>query len=62
MNLESHSVTRVEARMLENKPGELIFLNPDLPAGNYRLEVKSQVYHTPEVRVVVMMDELTVAS
>lgn len=43
INLDDNSITPIEEKMLKNKPGELIFLNPDLPAGTYRLEVRSQV-------------------
>lgn len=47
--------------MLRNKPGELIFLNPDLPTGTYRLEVRTIPKNSTEVRTGTLADELTVA-
>lgn len=42
--------TRVESSVIKNKPSELIFVNPDLPTGTYRLEVRAIVYNTTKIR------------
>ncbi len=60
VNTTDSTATRVESRMLRNKPGELIFLNPELPAGTYRLEVRSIINQTGEVRTGALSHELTV--
>ncbi|HLR24936.1 MAG TPA: DNA-binding domain-containing protein [Fodinibius sp.] len=62
INIADGSETRVESRLLKNKPGELIFLSPDLAAGSYRLEVRSIIIDTTEIRIGVLSDELTVAA
>ncbi|MGS2762139.1 DNA-binding domain-containing protein [Sinomicrobium sp. M5D2P9] len=41
INVADNTTTRVAGKLLRNKPGELIFLNPELPSGTYRLEVRS---------------------
>lgn len=41
INLDTGEATRVHYNMMRNKPKELIFMVPSLPAGNYRLEVRS---------------------
>lgn len=61
VNSDDNSEVRVEASMLRNKPGELIFVNPELPAGTYHLEVRSILYNTSEVRSGTLKHELTVA-
>jgi hypothetical protein len=61
VNTADGSETKVEARLLKNKPGELIFMNPELPAGTYRLEVRSIINDTSEIRSGTLSDELTVA-
>lgn len=61
VNVDDSSETRVDARMLRNKPGELIFVNPELPAGSYRLEVRSIIHSTTEVRTGALRHELTMA-
>ena len=61
IHADDSTETRVEARLLKNKPGELIFINPDLPAGTYRLEVRSIINDTSELRKGILSDELTVA-
>jgi hypothetical protein len=60
INTEDGSETRVNTPMLRNKPGDLIFLNPALPAGTYRVEVRSKVYQSSEVRTGALSDRLTV--
>lgn len=61
VNTADGTETRVESSMLRNKPGELIFINPNLPAGNYRLEVRSLLEGTTQVRSGALSDELSVA-
>lgn len=53
--------TRVESSMIRNKPGELIFVTPELPAGEYRLEVRSQIPGTTQVRSGSLSFILTVS-
>lgn len=60
VNTADNSETRVDSFMLRNKPGELIFLNPTLPAGTYRLEVRSVIHRTSDPRPGALSDELTV--
>ncbi|SMO65047.1 DNA-binding domain-containing protein [Fodinibius sediminis] len=52
--------TRVDARMLRNMPGELIFNNPSLTAGTYRLEVRAMLEGISSIRTGVLDNELTV--
>lgn len=59
INMDDDSATRVES-MLRNKPGELIFVNPDLPAGSYELEVRSLLYGNTAIRTGTLSDDLTV--
>ena len=56
-----NSEHRVDQPLLRNKPGELIFILPDLPAGGYRLEVRSILPHTSTLRTGALTDELTIA-
>lgn len=51
---------RVDQPLLRNKPGELIFILPDLPAGTYRLEVRSMLTNTTTLRKGALSQELTV--
>lgn len=51
---------RVEKPLLRNKPGELIFILPDLPAGDYRLEVRSLLNNTTTLRRGALSQDLTV--
>lgn len=55
------SEIRVHTPLLRNKPGELIFLNPDLPAGLWRLEIRSKPQFAPEIRKGLLPAELSVA-
>lgn len=61
INQENGSETRVDARIVRNKPKELIFINPDLEPGTYRLVVRSLLQKTTKVRTGELPDELTVA-
>jgi len=53
------SATRVEV-VPENMPGKLIFLNPSLAAGAYRLQVRAAL-NGEEVRIGTLAEVLTVA-
>lgn len=61
INVEDKQETRVESNLLRNKPGELIFTNPALPSGTYRLEVRSMLHNTTVVRTGVLSHKLTVS-
>ncbi len=61
INTADHTETRVETRMLRNKPGELIFSNPELAAGTYKLEVRTIIHSTTSIRTGTLLPELTVA-
>lgn len=61
INVDDGTITRTNGSILKNKPGELIFVNPDLPAGTYRLEVRSNVEYSSNIRTGVLSDELSVA-
>lgn len=59
VNLDDDAETRVES-VLRNKPSEIIFINPELPAGSYRVEVRSVLNGTTTVRTGTLSAELTV--
>lgn len=61
INTADGSATRVDSRMLKNMPSELIFMNPDLDSGTYRLEVRTNLNGNNEVRVGALSEELTVS-
>src|SRR5699024_7875446 len=46
--------------ILRNKPGELMFQNPDLAPGNYRLEVRSILEFTSQIRKGTLYEVLKV--
>lgn len=52
--------TKIASSIIKNKPSELIFVNPDLPSGTYRLEVRSIVYNTTRIRKGVLSEQLIV--
>lgn len=60
VNEQTMKETKVEASMLKNKPSELIFLTPELPAGTYRVEVRSIIYNTKKMRSGHLSDPLVV--
>lgn len=60
VNKEDGSSIRMDARPLRHKPKELIFINPDLPAGSYELEVRSGLLANTRVRVGRLPMELKV--
>ena len=55
-----NSETRAEI-LIHNMPRELSFLNPALPAGVYRLQVRAILNDTPDLRVGQLEEQLTVA-
>lgn len=61
VKISDNTETRVDTKMLKNKPGELIFMNPALDAGTYRLEVRSKIKDTTEIRKGTFSKELTVS-
>ncbi len=60
INTQDATEHRVERSLLRNKPGELIFTIPDLPAGEYRLEVRSILSGTSTIRSGILSSPLTV--
>jgi hypothetical protein len=48
INTDDRKVTRVDG-IMRNMPSELIFQNPDLLPGNYRLEVRSLLKNAPKI-------------
>ncbi|MBO9570654.1 MAG: DUF4469 domain-containing protein [Chitinophagaceae bacterium] len=52
---------RAAGKFLRNKPGELIFIVPELVAGTYKVEVRSVFRVGQPLRVGVLPYELTVA-
>jgi len=62
VNTADNSETRIDPdRMLRNMPSELLFINPQLPAGDYWLEVRSIINGNSHTRTGRLLDELTVA-
>ncbi|MFH5834345.1 DNA-binding domain-containing protein [Halalkalibaculum sp. DA384] len=60
VNTSNGTETRVESTLLRNKPSELIFINPELDPGTYRLEVRAILQDTTNLRTGLMTDQLTV--
>lgn len=61
VNTADGTENRADTPILRNKPSELIFMNPDLPAGSYRLEVRSIFDGSTEIRSGNLGATLTVA-
>jgi len=62
VNTADNSETKVEGEnLLRNKPSELIFINPALPSGTYRLEVRSILDGNSHVRTGTLRPRVTVA-
>jgi hypothetical protein len=61
VNSSDGSEVRVDSSLLRNKPGELIFINPELPAGEYRLEIRSLLDGTTAIRTGSLSNILTVS-
>ncbi|SMO79331.1 DNA-binding domain-containing protein [Fodinibius sediminis] len=62
VNTADGSESRVASQLLRNKPGELIFVNPGLPAGTYRLEIRTTLGDTADLRTGALSSALTVAN
>ncbi|MGV3508110.1 MAG: DNA-binding domain-containing protein [Sphingobacteriaceae bacterium] len=60
VNMTSAEASKVTVKPLRNKPGELIFITPLLPAGAYQLEVRSTVKGTKTLRIGSLDVTLTV--
>lgn len=62
INTDDGSETQVDAsRILRNMPSELLFNNPSLASGTYRLEVRTILNGSTDLRVGILIDELTVS-
>ncbi|MEL7834679.1 DNA-binding domain-containing protein [Fodinibius sp. N2] len=61
VNVDDGTETRLDNRLLRNKPSELIFNNPTLPAGNYELEVRTGLLNGSSIRTGRLSASLTVA-
>ena len=61
VNIDDSTETRLDVSPLRNKPKELIFNNPALPAGTYRLEVRTQIGSNTTIRKGSLSAPLTVA-
>jgi hypothetical protein len=48
--------------MVKNRLRELIFVVPDLPAGDYQLEVRARLGGTDDLRTGALENVLTVAA
>ncbi len=58
-----NTVTKVTSKLLRNKPGELIFMIPaGLSGGTYRVEVRTHLSNTKELRISALPYDLTIAS
>lgn len=53
--------TKVSGKLLRNKPGELIFMNPKLPAGAYRVEVRALLRNNKSLLTGTLPDVVTVS-
>ncbi|MDR8393324.1 DUF4469 domain-containing protein [Aliifodinibius sp. S!AR15-10] len=62
VNIDDNSEIPVESNMIKNKPKELVFINPDLETGMYRLEVRSKIKDTSKIRKGILPEELTVVN
>ena len=60
INTQDGTEHEVERALLRNMPKELIFTLPDLPAGDYRLEVRSKLKGTSNIRTGMLSTPLTV--
>ncbi len=57
---EDNSATKVEI-VGRNKPGDLMFTVPELPSGDYRVEVRAIMSGGVQVRTGVLLATLTVS-
>ena len=53
--------TKVTGKLMRNKPGELIFMNPKLPKGTYRVEVRAVVKGKKGLVTGALPDQVTVS-
>ncbi len=61
INTKDNSETRVPGKLLRNKPGELIFMNPALPKGTYRVEVRTVFANAKGIKKGTLADVVTVS-
>ena len=61
INTANNSEVHVTGKLLRNKPGELIFMNPALPAGSYRVEVRAMIGTVRKLRTGSLGDVVTVS-
>ena len=61
VNTANGTETKVSAKMLQNKPGKLIFMNPALAAGTYRLEVRTIFANAKGIKKGTLAEVLTVS-
>ena len=61
INTAGGEETKVSGKLLRNKPGELIFMNPKLHAGSYRVEVRTVVKGKKGLVTGALPDQVTVS-
>jgi hypothetical protein len=62
VNVGNAATIQITGKLLRNKPGELIFIIPaDIPAGLYRVEVRTLIKDTKAVRTGALPYNLTVS-
>ena len=61
VNVANGNAVKVQGKLLRNKPGELIFINPVLPAGTYYLEVRAVLKNGKDIRTGSLANDLTVS-
>lgn len=61
VNTDDGTETRLDKTLLRNMPSELIFNNPTLPTGNYKLEVRTGLLNGSSIRTGTLSATLTVA-
>ena len=61
INTADNSEVQVKSKLLRNKPGELIFMNPALAAGTYRVEVRTIFANAKGIKKGTLADVVTVS-
>lgn len=61
VNTATGAATKVPTKPLKNKPGELIFMNPALAPGNYKLEVRAKLKDNSQLKTGVLDEVLTIS-
>jgi len=61
INTATAAEVKVGGKLLRNKPGELIFMNPTLPAGSYKIEVRTLLQNTAGLKKGTLSDVITVS-